>query len=328
MTKISIIIATHNRPHLLASAVQSAQAASRRDVEVIVVDDASTDENADIARRLRDVKYIRIECNQGVAGARNVGILASRGEYLSFLDDDDLRLGGSLDKQIDALDFAPAAGLVYGQAILGLENGSQADELYPVRCPQGDVFWELLSQNFVPCGTAVFRRSCLNRVGLLDSSISGIDDWDLWLRIAELYPVLSEKLPVIVWRKSTPFSGQGTSNAVKIVEMSTRRFYQHWMSLPRVNQASVQQRRKISRQFSDNMANHLLWEAVRSALAGQPLRSQKNILAAIRLCPTGVARALLRPRSFRSLLKHAPQEREALKSARTASKRQAVRSRT
>lgn len=328
MTNVSIIITTHNRPHLLARAVESARAASRRDVEVIVVDDASTNENADIGRRLRDVNYVRIERNQGVAGARNVGILASHGEYLSFLDDDDVRLEGSLDKQIDALDSAPEAGLVYGQAILGTEHGSRPDDLYPERCPDGDVFWELLSQNFVPCGTVVFRRSCLSRIGLLDPYISGIDDWDLWVRIAELYPVLSQERPLMIWRKSTPFSGQGTSNAIKIVELSTRRFHDNWMSLPRAGQASVGKRQTISRKFSDNMAKHLLWEAMRLAAAGDPLRSPENILAAIRLCPTGVVRALLRTKNFRSLLTHVHKEREFLKAAHEASKRQAVKSRT
>ncbi|HKC62023.1 MAG TPA: glycosyltransferase family A protein [Pyrinomonadaceae bacterium] len=325
MTNVSIIITTHNRPHLLARAVESAQAASRRGVEVIIVDDASTDDNgdknADIGRRFQDVKYVRIERNQGVAGARNVGILASRGEYLSFLDDDDVRLEGSLDKQVDALDSAPEAGLVYGQAILGAEDGSRTDSLYPERCPDGDVFWELLSQNFVPCGTALFRRSCLSRIGLLDPGISGIDDWDLWVRIAELYPVLSQERPLMIWRKSTPVSGQGTSNAIRIVELSTRRFHNNWMSLQRVKRASARKRKTISRKFSDNMAKHLLWEAMRPAAAGHLLRSPKNILAAIRLCPTGVARAFLRMKNFRSLLTHVHKEREALKAAHAASKR-------
>ncbi len=221
---------------------------------------------------------------------------------------------------MDALDSVPEAGFIYGQAILGFEDETRTDASYPARCPHGDVFWELLAQNFVPCGAALFRRSCLDRVGLLDSSISGIDDWDLWLRIAELYPVLSENLPAMVWRKSTPFSEQGTSNAVKMVEMSTLRFHKHWMSLPRIKQASAKLRREISGRFSENTANHLLWEAVRLLIAGKPISSQKIILAAIRLCPKGVARSLVRPKNLSSLLKHAPKEREVLKIARAASR--------
>jgi len=327
MAEASIIITTYNRPHLLARAVESAHASSSRDVEVVVVDDAADQETASVCRRLKDVTYVRVEKNQGVAGARNRGILASRGEYLSFLDDDDLRLAGSLDGQIDALESAPEAGFVYGQAILGLEDGRPSGESYPAHCPEGDVFWELLSQNFVPCGAALFRRSCLSRVGLLDPSIPGIDDWDLWVRIAHRYPVLSQEKPIMIWRQSTPVSGQGTSNAVKIVELSTERFRQNWSLLSRVQQASARRRREISRRFSFNMARHLLWEAVRSMAAGQLLRAQKNILTALRLCPSGVARALVRPKSFRFLLTHAPAERRAFKSSASHLLRQEGKSR-
>jgi hypothetical protein len=259
------------------------------------------------------VKYVRLERNQGVAGARNCGILASRGEYLSFLDDDDIRLEGSLDGQIDALQSVPDAGFIYGQAILGLEDGGPTGDFYPAHCPNGDIFWELLTRNFVPYGAAVFRRSCLDRVGLLNPNIYGIDDWDLWVRIAELYPVLSEPRPVMIWRKSTPVSGQGSSDALRLVNLSTHQFRESWSRLTRVREASAQRRKENYRRFSVNMTSHLLWEAGRSLLARQILLSQKNILAALRLYPLGVARVLLRPKNLCSLVVHAPKERAALK---------------
>jgi glycosyltransferase involved in cell wall biosynthesis len=327
MSEVSIIITSHDRPHLLRRAVESAHAASlRRRVEVVVVDDASAEQTAHLCRSLQGVKYVRLERNHGVAGARNRGIHESSGKYLSFLDDDDARLTGSLDNQLDALEAAPDAGFIYGQAILGLEDGSPTSNFYPAHCPQGDVFWELLAQNFVPCGTALFRRSCLKRIGLLDPGIPGIDDWDLWVRIAELYPVLSQEEPVLVWRKSTPLSRQGTSNAVRMVELATRRFYDYWLKLPRAKACSDRTRRRVSQKFSNNMAKHLLWEAVRSLASGEVLRSQKNILAAIRLCPAGTVRALLRPKNFRFLLTHAPKEREALQNSAIRSRRREIRS--
>ena len=114
MPDVSIIIPTHNRPHLLPRAVESAQRAGR-DVEVILVDDASTDATAKVARSLHGIKYIRLEHNEGVAGARNLGILASRADYIAFLDDDDLRLPGSLDAQVEALKENPERGLPAGR---------------------------------------------------------------------------------------------------------------------------------------------------------------------------------------------------------------------
>jgi glycosyltransferase involved in cell wall biosynthesis len=80
MPEASVIITTHNRPQRLVRAIESARAASRRDTEVLVVDDASTDETAEVCRGISDIKYVRVDRNQGVAGARNLGILASSGE--------------------------------------------------------------------------------------------------------------------------------------------------------------------------------------------------------------------------------------------------------
>ena len=121
--KASIIITTHNRPHLLPRAVESARAAGSN-VEIVVVDDASVDETAGVCQRLSGINYVRVERNQRVAGARNIGLVASRGEYLSFLDDDDARLADSLDMQIEMLEREPSAGLIYGRAIFADQDGT------------------------------------------------------------------------------------------------------------------------------------------------------------------------------------------------------------
>src|SRR5687767_6365924 len=102
MPRVSVIIPTHNRPHLLPRAVESARGAAA-DPEIIIVDDASTDETAEVCRGLSGVRYLRAERNQGVAGARNLGLLVSAGAYVSFLDDDDVRLQGTLDEQAKIL---------------------------------------------------------------------------------------------------------------------------------------------------------------------------------------------------------------------------------
>ncbi len=278
--RASIIVTTHSRPHLLPRAVHSAQAAGD-DVEVVVVDDASADETAEICKGLSGIKYVRVEHNQGVGGARNIGMVASRGEYLSFLDDDDIRLPGSLDAQIETLEHQPQAGDQRG------EPGSRS---YPTECHEGDVFWKLLSRNFIPCGSAVFRRSCLARVGLLDDSVSGIDDWDLWVRIAELYPILMTEVPVIVWRRSTPTSGQGTSKAAGLVSLSVRKFLDDWMNLPRAVAAARKLRNLVWREFSENMAEHLIWESVRALRCGELRQPLKNVSVLPWLHPLSIMR--------------------------------------
>ena len=301
MPRVSIIIATYNRPHLLPRAVESARKAGE-DVEIVVVDDASALETSEACRALSGIRYVRVERNQKLGGARNLGILASSGEYITFLDDDDVRLPGSLDVQAEALAAAPEAGLVYGQAFLGDQDCVPTSHLVPEVCPQGDIFWELLEKNFIACPSAVFRRSCLYRIGLPGSAISGIEDWDLWIRIAELYPVIAVKQPVAIYRKATVDSGQFTSASAEMVRLITDTHRERWLKLPRALSAPPAKRRSARRRFSRNMANHLIWEAGHSLMRGHLLIAQKNLLTALRLHPLGVAHRATRASNFRFLL--------------------------
>jgi hypothetical protein len=289
MPRASIIIATHSRPQLLPKAVESARFAGR-DVEIVVVDDASSDETAKVCQGLSGINYVRLDRNQRVAGARNVGLVASRGEYLSFLDDDDTRLPGSLDAQLEALDREPQAGLIYGQAIFGNQDGIAEHGSYPSACPRGDIFWKLLSRNFIPCGSAVFRRSCLSSVGLLDDSIPGLDDWDLWVRIAEIYPIMALEIPVIIWRRSTPASGQGTSQAAGLVSLSVQQFRNCWMNLPRFSDAPNKTKRATWQRFSENMGEHLIWETARAVRCGELRQPLRNLALIPRLSPLTLMR--------------------------------------
>jgi hypothetical protein len=152
------------------------------------------------------------------------------------------------------------------------------------------VLWELLGQNFIPCGTAVFRRSCLERVGLLDQSLAGIDDWDLWVRIAELYSIMALAEPVMCWRRSTPSSRQGTSAANRIVRQSIQQFQQSWKNLPRVLSASHKMKRRAWRSFSANMSAHLSFEVLRALRQRQLIQATKNLFALLRLNPAAMLR--------------------------------------
>jgi glycosyltransferase involved in cell wall biosynthesis len=266
--KTSVIIATHSRPNLLKRAVESAHSAGT-DIEVIVVDDASTDETANVCGRLPNIRYIRVDRNQKVAGARNIGILNSTAEYITFLDDDDYRLPDSLDSQVAVLDAHPEIGFVYGRALVADQDGKVTGE-YPStpKCLEGDVFWELLVSNFICCHTAVFRKSCLSKVGILDTNIPGIDDWDLWIRISELNKVAFVDNPVSVWRRGTLGSNQGSSNVGRLVSMAVDTHQNKWMRLPRVVEASLGLRSNVQRQFRDSQASFLLTNAAATLAVG------------------------------------------------------------
>lgn len=297
MPRSSVIIPTFNRPFLLPRAVESARAAGT-DVEIIVVDDASVDETAQVARDLPDIKYVRLDRNERVAGARNAGLRASSGEYVTFLDDDDVRLPGTLNEQVELLRANPDAALVYGQAIVRDES---SERVYPLDCPQGDVFWQLLTENFIPCGSAVFRRSCLDRVGLLDSNLAGVDDWDLWIRISELHPVIALEKPVMIWRRSSPVSRQGSSQSAHLVSCAVEQFKSSWIRLPRSVAATADSRQRVWHRFSENMALQLICEAMRSVNHHHMGQATKNVFSLARVGPWPVLR--LAKKTGRSLMR-------------------------
>ena len=296
MPKVSVIIPTHSRPELLPRAVASAFEAGA-DTEVIVVDDASTDETAQVCRGLAGIKYIRLEAKQGVAGARNAGLLASSADYVTFLDDDDLRLPGSLDAQVEALTQDEEAGFVCGAILLADQEGLLTGEVSAPQPPGGDVFWDTLELAFpaMPISVVV-RKECFARVGLLDSSVPGLDDWDIFARLAELYPVIVTQQPVGIYRKPTPFSGQASSAQAQHLSRVARHQLR-LLRLPRALAAPASRRREARRRAINRIANTLLWNAARALPAQAYMFACSNIMAALRLHPLCV----LRPAGYRKL---------------------------
>lgn len=299
MARISVIIPTHNRPQLLPRAIESARAGGR-DVEIIVVDDASTDETAEVCKGLNGIRYVRAERNQGVAGARNIGLLSSTASYIAFLDDDDLRLPGSLDEQVAALEVHPEAGFVCGGMIMADQNHQPTGEVVYPRHPGGDAFWELLELDFpiMPLCT-VIRKECFLRVGLLNSHVSSIDDWDIFTRIAELYPVVVLKTVVGIYRQPMPASDQGSSARAA----QLRRVAHHQLQLlrlPRALAASSRERRAARRRTMNRISEHLIWIAAKRYLPRGNFRpAYANISLALRLDPL----TFIRPGNYRKLAK-------------------------
>lgn len=172
---------------------------------------------------------------------------------------------------------------------------------YPEDCPRGDVFWELLERNFIPCGSVLFRKSCVLRIGLLDKSVAGIDDWDLWVRIAELYPVTALERPVIIWRQSTADSGQGSSRSADLISLAVSRLRKRWLSLPRAQSAGADRRRRSWRGFSDNLSEHAMWETTVSLIRGDWGLARKGFVVALSLHPLSILKTAWKWSRFSTL---------------------------
>jgi glycosyltransferase involved in cell wall biosynthesis len=293
MPKVSVIIATRNRCALLPRAVESARRAGS-EVEIVVVDDASEDQTPAVCSNFSDdVRYVRLQRRLGIGGVRNVGLISSTAPYVAFLDDDDVRLAGSLDTQIELLEAEPDAGMIYGKALYGNEQCEPAGDSYPDACPRGDVFWDLLIWNFIPCPTVVFRRACISRLGLLEEDAPGIEDWDLWVRIAEVYPVLALEEPVAIWRQPTSSSDQFTSRGEELHRLAQRLHREKWLKLPRAVEAGASRRRQIARAFAERASQQLLWEGAANLKRKRFREFARVALASARLHPIGMSKTIL-----------------------------------
>ena len=296
MPRVSVVIPTRSRPALLSRAVKSAQEAGR-DIEVIVVDDASTDETQAVCRSLDGIRYVRLEHNQGTAGARNVGVLASEAPLIAFLDDDDVRLPGTIDLQAEALDRTPEAALVYSQVELVRQDGERLGRVEPQRLPSGRCFWDLIVNSFVYASATIVRKVCFQRVGLINPALTGYDEWDLWVRIVDVFPILALPGVVSLYRLPTPRSDQATTALSASIAIGIARHQLKLLALPTAQSASPERRRQLRRDTLAELSDRLIFMADDDLRDGEPVKARDKLLAAIRLNP---GRAV-RPRTARLL---------------------------
>ena len=188
---VSVIIPTFNAARYITCAVDSALAQTYSPIEVIVVDDGSTDNTAQVLDPYKssNVRYI-FQRNSGSVGAvRNRGIREARGEFLAFLDADDLWLPEKLEQQIPVLLSNPKVGLVHSNFdYLDEETGRMFAITRPRHKLVGRCYTRLFFRNTIFASSVVLRRECLDDVGIFDEEIpSGVEDYDLWLRVARQY---------------------------------------------------------------------------------------------------------------------------------------------
>jgi len=185
---VSVVVAAYNMEQYVAGAVESALRQTYAGVEVHVVDDGSTDGTARVLDGFAGDPRVHYhyQQNQGQARAKNRGIRECRGEFIGFLDADDLWRRDKIEKQMTALARVPHAGVAYSDVSYMDKDGA------PLEGPSreyhsGWITEQLFIDNFVNFPTALVRRECLAAVGTFDETLAMGIDWDLWLRISTRY---------------------------------------------------------------------------------------------------------------------------------------------
>jgi glycosyltransferase involved in cell wall biosynthesis len=187
---ISVIVPAYNAEATLLETIDSIRHQTFSDFELIVIDDGSTDQTLGRVQSVRDPRVrIFTGLNQGLAASRNCGIEWSAGEFISFIDADDIWTPDKLELQLDALRRRPGAALAYSWTAFVDSDGhflfAKESSWF-----EGDVYADLLRNcNFVASGSNILvRRSCAVAVGGFDATLEAAHDWDFCLRIAARWP--------------------------------------------------------------------------------------------------------------------------------------------
>lgn len=176
-----MIIPTFNCSSLLKQAIDSALSQTYPQLEVIVVDDGSTDDTETICATFGTaIRYFR-QLNRGTPAARNTGLSHAKGKYIALLDHDDLWLETKVEKQVSAMEHDSSIGMCHtGGRVVDLRSG----QITSTYLPAAELdYHAILSWCSVGCATAMIRRETLELAGGFDETLKGVDDWDLWIRI-------------------------------------------------------------------------------------------------------------------------------------------------
>jgi glycosyltransferase involved in cell wall biosynthesis len=290
---VSVVVPSYNMARFVPLTVESALTQDYPRVEVIVVDDGSTDGSLEALRRFGGRINLIEQTNSGACAARNRGLRESRGEFIAFLDCDDLWEPSKLTRCVDALLARPSASMVHSYAYWIDADGRVFGPPRFAPKPDGRVFEALARGNFVTNSTPVCRRAAVEAAGGWDESIFTTADWDMWLRLAKTGEVAF--LPELLAR---------TRVASYYNARNIERTRREWLFVldkhsrdipPHAREASlVEMERYLSRLHAANGDYPSALRAARAGLHRAPASSELRLLAAIYALGSTVNRLLAR----------------------------------
>ncbi len=197
---VSVVIPSFNHADFLPDAIQSAMKQTYGPVEIIVIDDGSSDETEHVVKSYQNVRYVK-QRNSGVTAARNVGLKLSTGSYVVFLDADDRLLAQAIEIGIRSLRANPDCALTFGTFYMIDGEGKRKGVCHPL-CQRRYGYSDFLEQNFIGNpGVVLYRKHPLLAVDGFDAANQAAGDYDLYLRLTYAFPVACHTEPVLEYRR-------------------------------------------------------------------------------------------------------------------------------
>ena len=235
---VSVIIPAYNADQFIAQAIQSVLDQTYRSYEIIVVDDGSTDDTKDILRGFADQIHSCFQENCGPSAARNAGIKIAQGEYICFLDADDIWVPHKLEVQLAYMECHADIDFVFsdhqdfnaGDVLPGsfLKDRMIFEDSLIKEGPIQNAFLMLLQENFISTPTVMVKKACFEETGLFDEDLRSVEDRDLWLRIAAKFTLAC--LPGILCKRRVHQSNISRQSEltirsrIQVIEKNWRQF--------------------------------------------------------------------------------------------------------
>ncbi|MDJ0736162.1 MAG: glycosyltransferase [Nostocaceae cyanobacterium] len=202
--KISVVIPVFNGESTIFKTINSVLEQTFKNLEIIVINDGSTDATLDIIQSINDVRLqVFSYANAGLATSRNRGIEKANGDFISFIDADDLWTVDKLEVQYQVLQNNQNASVAYSWTDYIDETGNFLKAGRRI-IANGDVYSQLLLRNFLENGSnPLISKEAINAVGGFDQTLAAAEDWDMWLRLAAKYEFVCVEKPQILYRIST-----------------------------------------------------------------------------------------------------------------------------
>jgi len=267
MPKVSVCIPTYNRSKFLQESIESVLAQTYRDFELIICDNASTDNTIDVVKSFKDprIKFFINDNNTGAVNNMNKCIELAEGDYITIFHDDDVMILNNLEYKVKFLDETPNVGLVYSDVYIIDANGKVTDGPSTVNMNSkqevilsGLTFFKKLvfGGNFIYCPSVLLRKRCYDKLGKYDVRLPGASDYEMWARTSLYYDIGYIACPLIKYRRhqgndSHNFQGKKKLKGMEQDFLAKIMAFENYHKSPNKN--------KIKRKEFNNFYCEILW---------------------------------------------------------------------
>lgn len=217
MATVSVIIPAYNSERYVGDAIKSVLAQTYKPAEVIVVDDGSSDGTGRVVQGFGSaVRYLH-QANRGEPAARNLGLRSATGEYVAFLDADDLWAPEKLELQMQYFAAHPKCAVVYSDMSTFDDHGvvdASVKVRFNITFPTGNIFVPLFRETLFGSGSVVFRKNCVDKVGFFDEQFLIGCDYEMWLRMSRHFEFGVVDRPLLKYRQHPQMSTRGLGRAL------------------------------------------------------------------------------------------------------------------